>query len=54
MASIGEIFAYFKQMRRLDNIDIEVARISIARNAKGLREKDVELESVSPMLREMK
>ena len=54
MASIGEIFAYFKQMRRLDNIDIEVARMSIARNANGFNEKDVELESVSPMLREMK
>ena len=54
MASIGEIFAYFKQMRRLDNIDIEVARMSIAMNANGLREKEVELERVSPMLREMK
>ena len=54
MASIGEIFAYFKQMRRLDNIDIEVAKTNIARKANGFKEKEVELESVSPMLREMK
>ena len=54
IASIGDIFAYFKQMRELDNMDIEVARTNIARNAHGFSAKTLALERVSPILREIK
>ena len=54
MASIGEMFAYFKQIKRLDNIDIETARRNIARNARGFNANVAEVERASPILREMK
>ena len=54
IASIGEIFAYFKQISKLETKDIDVANTNIAKNATGLRVNDVELDNVSPILRDMK
>ena len=54
MVSIGEIFAYFKQISRLDSKDIEVAKTNMARKAIGFNANVAVLDNVSPMLFEIK
>jgi len=41
-------------INKLDNNEIDVARMNIAKKAKGFKENDVELDNVSPMLYEIK